>query len=228
MNATGRHLAAAADLAAVPMLAQVTCERLGHLAAAHPVRRFAAGSVLLRQGAPATRLLIMLDGQASAVVDQPTGLRSRYPLMAAPCVIDKPAVLAGGTYPATWMATTSGRALAVGAQTFWALLREQQQVREHVLRYLAREVSYTRAALATRATSSAAARLAHWLLTASESGAQPIVRLPVGQQGIAEELGLSRVTVNRAVQQLTRAGLIRTRHQAIVLLDPAGLTAVAG
>lgn len=72
MNTTGRHLAAAADLAAVPMLAQVTGERLGQLAQAHPVRRFTAGSVLLRQGAPATQLLIMLDGQASAAVDHST------------------------------------------------------------------------------------------------------------------------------------------------------------
>jgi CRP/FNR family transcriptional regulator, cyclic AMP receptor protein len=226
MNTTGRGLAAVADLAAVPMLAQVAGERLGQLAQAHPVRRFAAGSVLLHQGAPATQLLIMLDGQASAVVDHSSGTRSRYPLMTAPCVIDKAAVLAAGTYPATWAATTPGRALVLSAPAFWALLREQHQMREHVLRHLALQVGQARAALATRAASPALTRLARWLLTASGPGARVTVGLPVGQQGLAEELGLSRVTVNRALQQLVRAGAISLRPRAITVLDPAGLASI--
>lgn len=97
MNTSGHQLAAAADLARVPMLAQATGDRLRQLAAAHPVRHIRAGSALLRQGAPATHLLIMLDGQASAVVNHQAGERSRYPLMTGPCVIDKAAVLAAGT-----------------------------------------------------------------------------------------------------------------------------------
>jgi len=228
MNATGRHLATAADLATVPMLTHVTGERLHHLATAHPVRRFAAGSVLLHQGAPATRLLIMLDGQATAVVNHPDGTRSRYPLAAAPCVIDKAAVLAGGAYPATWAATAPGRALPLGAHAFRALLSDQPQMREHVLRYLALQVSQTRTALAAGAARPAVTRLAHWLLAASQSGARPVICLPAGQQGIAEELGLSRVTVNRALQQLTREGAIRPRPQAIILLDLARLAVMTG
>jgi CRP/FNR family transcriptional regulator, cyclic AMP receptor protein len=223
MNATGRRLAAAEDLARVPMLAQVTGGRLRQLAQAHPVRNFAAGSVLLHQGAPATHLLIMLDGQASAVVDHRTGARSRYPLMTGPCVIDKTAVLAARAYPATWVATTPGRALVLTARAFWTLLREQPPMREHVLRYLARQVGQSRDALAARAAGPAVSWLAHWLLAASASGAMPTVHLPAGQQGLAEELGLSRVTVNRALQQLAHAGTVSIRPRTIVVLDPAKL-----
>jgi CRP/FNR family transcriptional regulator, cyclic AMP receptor protein len=177
---------------------------------------------LLHQGAPATRLLIMLDGQASAVVDHATGTRSRYPLMAAPCVIDKAAVLAAGTYPATWTATTPGRALVLSAPTFRALLCEQHQMREHVLRYLALQVGQARAALTARATGPARTRLAHWLLTATGPGATPTIGLPAGQQGLAEELGLSRVTVNRALQQLARAGAIRLCPRPSLSSTPLG------
>jgi CRP/FNR family cyclic AMP-dependent transcriptional regulator len=226
MNTTGRRPATAADLARVPMLGQVTVERLGRLAAAHPVRRFTAGSVLLRQGAPATHLLIMLNGQASAVVDHPAGDRSRYPLVNGPCVIDKAAVLAAGTCPATWVATRPGRALILSAPAFWALLRQQPTVREHVLRHLASQVGQSRDALAARAAGTPANRLARWLLTASASGATPTVCLPAGQQGLAEELGLSRVTVNRALQQLVRTGIVTVRPRAIVVLDPAKLAAL--
>jgi CRP/FNR family transcriptional regulator, cyclic AMP receptor protein len=221
MNTTGRHLATAADLARVPMLAQVTGESLRQLAQAHPVRNFTAGGVLLHQGAPATHLLIMLDGQASAVVDHRGGSRSRYPLMAGPCVIDKAAVLAAGAHPATWVATAPGRALILGAPAFWALLRQQPPVREHVLRYLARQVGQNRDALAARADGTAARRIAHWLLAVSASG--PAVHLPAGQQGLAEELGLSRVTVNRALQQLARTGSVSIRPRTIIVHDSAKL-----
>ena len=219
----GRHLATAADLARVPMLAMVTGESLRKLAQAHPVRNFTAGRVLLHQGAPATRVLIMLDGQASAVVDHRDGSRSRYPLMAGPCVIDKAAVLAAGAYPATWVATAPGRALILGAPAFWTLLRQQPRVREHVLRYLARQVGQNRDALATRTDGTAARRIARWLLAVSASGASPAVHLPAGQQGLAEELGLSRVTVNRALQQLARTGTVSIRPRTVIVLDSAQL-----
>jgi hypothetical protein len=39
-------------------------------------------------------------------------------------------------------------------------------------------------------------------MAASNSATTPLVVLRAGQQGIAEELALSRVTVNRALQQL--------------------------
>jgi CRP/FNR family transcriptional regulator, cyclic AMP receptor protein len=223
MNTTGRRLATPADLARVPMLAQITGEWRRRLAQAHPVRNFTADSILLRQGAPATHLLIMLDGQASAVVDHRGRARSRFPLTAGPCVIDKAAVLAAGTYPATWVATTPGRALILSAPTFWTLLHQQPPVREHVLRYLARQASRSRDALAARTAGAAVSRLARWLLAASASGATSPIRLPAGQQGLAEELGVSRVTVNRALQQLASVGAISIRPRAIVVLDPAKL-----
>jgi CRP/FNR family transcriptional regulator, cyclic AMP receptor protein len=228
MNTAGRQLATAADLARVPMLAEVAGESLRQLALAHPVRNFTAGRVLLRQGAPAAHLMIMLDGQASAIVDHRGGSRSRYPLMAGPCVIDKAAVLAAGAYPATWVATAPGRALVLGAPAFWTLLRQQPPVREHVLRYLARQVGQDRDALAARSDGAAARRISHWLLAVSASGASPAVHLPAGQQGLAEELGLSRVTVNRALQQLARSGTVSIRPRTVIVLDPVRLACTGG
>ena len=228
MNTTGHRLTTPADLGRVPMLAQVTAEWRRRLAQAHPVRTFTAGSILLRQGAPATRLLIMLDGEASAVVDQRGGARSRYPLLAGPCVIDKAAVLAGGTYPATWVTTTPGRTIILSASAFWTLLRQQPSAREHVLRYLARQVGQSRDVLAARAADAPVGRLARWLLAASASGDTTTIRLPAGQQGLAEELGLSRVTVNRALRHLACAGAISVRPRAVVVLDHAKIASAAG
>ena len=213
--------AVAGELAAVPLLAHLPGERLRGLAAAHSVRVFAAGEILLRQGDPAMRLLVLLDGQATAVTDHNDGTRSRLPLMTAPCVFDKAAVLAGPTLPATWTAATAGCALTLSAAEFQALLAEYRPVREHVLRFMASQVSQAQAALS--AAGPAAARVTDWLVSASRSARGPIIQLPAGQQGIAEELGLSRVTVNRALQRLAGTGVIRTRPRAIIILDPTGL-----
>jgi CRP/FNR family transcriptional regulator len=126
------------------------------------------------------------------------------------------------------VATTPGRALVLSAPAFRTLLRQQPPVREHVLRYLARQVGQGRDALAARAADAAGRRLARWLLAASAPDATLAVRLPAGQQGLAEELGLSRVTVNRALRQLARAGTISIRPRAIVVLNPAELASAAG
>lgn len=208
----------------MPMLAHVPRERLAGLAAACPVRHFAAGGILVHRGDPAKWLLVVLEGDVSAVVDHASGARARYPLMSGPCVIDKAAVLSGGNHQATWVAVSPCRVLVLGAATFTVLLAQEQEVRKHVLRYLATQVSQARAVLADQGAG-AAARVARWLLAARRPGSRPLIRLPAGQQGIAEELGLSRVTVNRALQQLVRSGAIQTRPHGVIIIDPARLTA---
>jgi CRP/FNR family transcriptional regulator, cyclic AMP receptor protein len=51
------------------------------------------------------------------------------------------------------------------------------------------------------------------------------IKLPAAQQGLGEEIGLSRVTVNRALGVLSAAGAIRVEAGAIVALDPSQLAA---
>jgi CRP/FNR family transcriptional regulator, cyclic AMP receptor protein len=229
MNSRVRHRrVGTSELAAVPMLAQLPCGPLGDLAAAAPARSFGAGEILLRQGDPANRLLIMLDGQATAVTDHADGSRSRYPLMTAPCVLDKAAVLAGMANPASWVAATPGRAVILSAAQFRLLLAQQPTVREHVLHYMAVQVNQVRTTLSGRAGFSAATQVAAWLITASRAAGTAVIRLPAGQQGIAEELGLSRVTVNRALQHLVRTGAIRIRPRIVIILEPAALASITG
>jgi CRP/FNR family cyclic AMP-dependent transcriptional regulator len=227
MTASAGHMspAEAGELATVPMLAAVSRQRLRELAAGHRVRGIAAGTVLVRRADPATRLFVVLRGDVSAVVDHRDDARFRYPLISGPCVIDKAAVLAGRAHPAAWVAVSDCRTLILSAATFKTLLEYERGLREHVLYYLAAQVHDTRQALAGAAAGPAAARVARWLLVASRSGASPHIRLPAGQQGIAEELGISRVTVNRALQELVRLGAIRTEPRAVTLLDLSQLDA---
>jgi CRP/FNR family transcriptional regulator len=105
------------------------------------------------------------------------------------------------------------------------MLDEEPRLREHVLHYLANEVHVARETWVGSGGRSAICRVAWWLVTESRKGHPSLLRLPAGQQGLAEELGLSRVSVNRALRELARAGLISTRPRAVVLLDNDRLAA---
>lgn len=52
--------------------------------------------------------------------------------------------------------------------------------------------------------------------------------LPIRQDMLGEMTGLSRKTVNGHLAAFARAGLVRTGYGRIIVLDPAGLRAVAG
>ena len=52
--------------------------------------------------------------------------------------------------------------------------------------------------------------------------------MPVTQEVLGDALGLSTVHVNRTLQELRHAGLIRTPHGKMEILDAARLSAIAG
>jgi CRP/FNR family transcriptional regulator len=127
-------------------------------------------------------------------------------------------VLDGGGYTATWTAVTAVRVRLLPAGDFRRLLDEEPGVRRHVLRSLAAQVRDREDGLVEAHYADAGARVAAWL---ARQPANP-VRLPA-QERLAEVVGASRVTVNRALRRLHRAGIIRVERGVIVVLDPERL-----
>jgi CRP-like cAMP-binding protein len=94
----------------------------------------------------------------------------------------------------------------VPRERFLALLDDSAAVRAHVFRLLATQARAQQDRLTDTVTLPCEARLAAWLLAEADSGR---VSLPGGQRGLADVLGVTRVTVNRALSRLRRDGLIR-------------------
>lgn len=206
------------ELAAVPMLAALPHDHLLRLAADHPASRVPADSVLARRGEPARSLFVLQAGQVCGVVDHHDGGRTRYPVLTGPCVLDKAAAIRAETHTATWTTVSRCVVRTVPVQTFRRLLRDVPGLRDHVLGLLSDQVRDTRRALADRDAGSSVVKVARWL--AVNAPAEHVtVALPTGQQGLAEELGLSRVTVNRALRQLAAAGVVDTSARGIHVLD---------
>ncbi len=202
-------------LADVPLLAQVAPAHLDHLAAVSPPRELAPNTVVAVRGEPARHLVVVETGALTAVHETETGHRRRLGEFPAPCAVDKAAVLDGGGHTATWLTTTRSRLRLIPAAEFLALV-DVPSVRRHVFRHLAGQLRRSQEDTVLTSYTDATTRVATWLVRAA-TGRVP---LPGAQQGLAETLGLTRVSVNRALRRLADEGLVRVEAGAVVVLAP--------
>jgi CRP/FNR family cyclic AMP-dependent transcriptional regulator len=209
-------------LADVPLLATLPDAHLAHLAAVSTPREVPPGEVVATRGAEARHLIVVEQGTLTAVHDTAAGHRRRLGDFPGPCAVDKAAVLDGGHHTATWLATTRSRLRLIPAREFLALI-DVPSVRRHVLSHLARHLNHTQEALTLTSYADATTRVAAWLTRARSAR----VLLPGAQQGLAETLGLTRVSVNRALRRLAEEGIVRVEPGAVTVLAPELLAARA-
>lgn len=202
-------------LADVPLLATLPEEHLAHLAAVSKPREVAPGEVVATRGAEARHLIVVEQGTLTAVHDTVAGHRRRLGDFPGPCAVDKAAVLDSGHHTATWLAAVRSRLRLIPAPEFLALI-DVPSVRHHVLTHLARHLNHTQEALTLTSYADATTRVATWLTRARNAR----VLLPGAQQGLAETLGLTRVSVNRALRALSEDGIVRVEPGAVTILAP--------
>jgi len=167
----------------------------------------------------------MEQGCLSAARYTAAGARVQFGAVTGPCVVDKAATLHEGTHTVTWTTTTVCRVRRLPAATLFQLFDAEPSLRDHVLRYLAAEVNLHRGSRVRHAGPDPLAQLADWLAEACGTTGD-VVPLTGGQQGLADELALSRVTVNRGLSALAAAGVIKVRTRRISVIDAARLEAV--
>jgi CRP/FNR family cyclic AMP-dependent transcriptional regulator len=150
------------------------------------------------------------------------GQRLRLGEFSGPCTVDKAAVLDGRGYSATWVAAKPARLRLLPGDVLLGLIEELPEVRRHVLRYLAAQLRDLHAELARVSFDDTTARVAAWLVCATRNTG-PRVLLPGAQEGLAETVGASRVSVNRALRNLAREGWVRVEPGVVVVLAPESL-----
>jgi CRP/FNR family transcriptional regulator, cyclic AMP receptor protein len=193
----------------VPLFATLNDTALAELARRSQSRTVEAGDVVAVEGQPAEHVLVVETGVLTATRVTEAGRRLRLGDFAGPCAVDKAAVLDGGGHTATWTASTRVRLRLVPGRLLFELVDDVPAVRRHVLETLARQVRHQ----AWQRPGDTVTRVAAWR-----------VILPGAQQGLAETLGVTRVTVNRALSTLAGEGLIRTEPGAVTILAPELLT----
>lgn len=217
---------AARRLSLVPLLQHVDEDCLRRLASCVTERRFGPGQAVRTMGGAADRLPLLLEGSVLAVRSTLDGRELRLGELAAPCALDKTAVIDGGGHTATYRALGECLVWSVPRSDLLGLIDDIEGLRHHVLLHLASSVRERQDRLVETMFADARQRVAAWLVRAlPEVGTT--VPLPGSQQGLAEMLGLSRVTVNRALRSFERDGLIRSERQTVVVLAPELVAALA-
>ncbi|WLW54594.1 Crp/Fnr family transcriptional regulator [Streptomyces sp. YU58] len=211
----------------VPLFAALPDGDLGALWSASVPRRYDSGETLRVQGAPAHHLLVLLEGRTAASATTAGGRVVGFGTWAAPCALDKVALLDGAGHTATYTAVSPCTVRAVPRARFTALLDDSAAVRAHVFRLLAAQARAQQDRLTDTVALPCEARLAAWLLERQATAGE--VDLPGGQRELADLLGVTRVTVNRALSRLRHDGLIRwTDPGRIRIVAPELLALRAG
>lgn len=206
-------------LANVPLFAGLSEAKIARLAERFPVRPVADGTVVALRGQPAEHLLVVEKGALTAMYETTQGRTLRLGTFAAPCAIDKTAVLDARGHTATWIADGPTAIRRVPAAELLDLVANVPSARQHVLRHLAGQVRGHQQQLVTTTFGDATARVAAWLVrTAGESGTRVV--LPGAQEGLGHAVGVTRVSVNRALSALARDGLVRVEPGVVTILAP--------
>ncbi len=168
--------------------------------------------------------MFLLSGTVVATHSTSTGVQVWPARWNGPAVVDKAALL-GEDVPATGLMALTGVGVRLLPRAgFLELLEQEPPVRKHVLAQLARDVMTDRRRLVQAATLPALAHLAVWL---TEQNPDHPVAWRGSQEQLAHLLGLSRITVNRALARLTGAGAVQLTARGIVITDRARLGAFA-
>ncbi|MCT9083306.1 Crp/Fnr family transcriptional regulator [Streptomyces fulvoviolaceus] len=208
----------------VPLLAPLPDPDLRRLWDASVPRHYDTGETLRSQGTPADHLLVLLDGSAAASVTTVGGRVVRFGTWTGPCALDKVALLDGAGHTATFTALAPCAVRAVPRARFTALLDDSAAVRAHVFRLLATQARTQQDRLTDTATLPCEARLAAWLLDALAADGR--VELSGGQRELADLLGVTRVTVNRALSRLRHDGLISPTENGRITVHAPELLAL--
>jgi CRP-like cAMP-binding protein len=213
------------SLAEVPALRALTPAALRALAGETRAARFPAGAVLRPAGEVARHVVLLLSGTVVATHVGATGAEVWPERWTGPAVVDKPAVLDGRPAATGLAATTAVSVQLLPRAGFLHLLERERSVREHVLAQLARDAMAGRRRLAQAVTLPAVARVAVCLL---EQHGGRHAAWPGSQEQLAHQLGLSRVTVNRALGRLARAGAVTLTARGVTVADRIRLEAFLG
>jgi CRP-like cAMP-binding protein len=189
------------------------------------VRSFARGEVIALEGAPASALSAVLDGEVKLVRQARQGHESLLWIAETGSWFGEYAVLTGEKILVTAIAKTPTRLLVLPKTELDRIVKDEPlHFRHFAMLAIGRISNYLKAYI--HATSlHPEARLRGQLFVLSqmkidELGARAPVELPYSQAELASLIGVTRQTVNQLLQTLVAKGLVEARFKHVRVLAP--------
>jgi CRP/FNR family transcriptional regulator, cyclic AMP receptor protein len=211
-------------LASVPLFVGLDDETASALASALTTRAVVRGHVVFQEGEKGDRLFVVLDGKIKISRAAADGRENLLAVLGPGEMFGELSLFDPGPHTATATAITESTLASLDHDDLRPLLLAQPTVAAQFLRALAERLRRTNEAMADLVFSDVPGRVAKALLDLAErfgdeSSDGVLVRHDLTQEELAQLVGASRETVNKALSEFANRGWIRLEGRSVLLLD---------
>ena len=185
---------------------------------------FPRGHTVFAEGEPGDRLYIIISGKIKIGRCLPDGRENLLTIMGPSDVFGELAVFDPGPRTSSATTITEVRAVSMDRDALRAWIADRPEIAEQLLRVLARRLRRTNDNLADLIFTDVPGRVAKQLLALAqrfgtqEDGAVRVTH-DLTQEEIAQLVGASRETVNKALADFANRGWIRLEGKSVLISD---------
>ncbi|MFZ0325222.1 MAG: Crp/Fnr family transcriptional regulator [Actinomycetes bacterium] len=195
--------------------------------------RVARGTAIFTEGEPGDRLFIIVEGKVKLGQTSVDGRENLLAVLGPGEMFGELSLFDPGARTSTATALTDVVLLGLGQRDLRPWLTGRPEVAEELLQALAQRLRRTNEAMSDLVFSDVPGRVAKALLELSEKFGTPVdggilVAHDLTQEELAQLVGASRETVNKALADFAQRGWLRLEARAVVLLDVDRLIRRAG
>jgi CRP/FNR family cyclic AMP-dependent transcriptional regulator len=215
-------------LAQSPLFAALDTESALTLESALTQRSLARGHVVFKEGDPGDRLFVVLEGKVKISRAAADGRENLLAVLGATEMFGELSLFDPGPRTATITTITETTLASLDHDDLRPLLTQRPAVAVHLLQALAQRLRRTNEAMADLVFTDVPGRVAKALLDLAEKfgvveadGTR--VRHDLTQEELAQLVGASRETVNKALSEFAHRGWLRIEGRSVLLIDPERL-----
>ena len=215
-------------LSRAPMFAALDPEAAAALRSSMDTVNMNKGQVLFNEGERGERLYIITDGKMKLGHTSSDGRESLLAVLGPGELLGELSLFDPGPRTATATALTETTLMGLGHSALRPWLTGRPEVAEALLRALAQRLRRTNDQMADLVFSDVPGRVAKTLLELGEKFGRPLpdgihVTHDMTQEELAQLVGASRETVNKALADFAARGWIRLESRSVILIDPERL-----
>ena len=186
--------------------------------------RFPRGATIFEEGEPGDRLYIITSGKVKLARHSLDGRENLLTVMGPSDMFGELSIFDPGPRTSSAVCVTEVHAATMNSEMLHKWIEEHPEISEQLLRVLARRLRRTNASLADLIFTDVPGRVAKTLLQlanrfGSQEGGALRVNHDLTQEEIAQLVGASRETVNKALATFAHRGWIRLEGKSVLIVD---------
>ena len=185
---------------------------------------FSRGTTIFDEGEPGDRLYIIVDGKVKLARHAPDGRENLLSVMGPSDMFGELSIFDPGPRTSSAVCVTEVTAATMDSQMLKQWITDHPEISQQLLRVLARRLRRTNASLADLIFTDVPGRVAKTLLQlanrfGTQEGGALRVNHDLTQEEIAQLVGASRETVNKALATFMHRGWIKLEGKSVLFVD---------